>query len=129
MADEAPERCLCCGLQIRLRPSKRGAFWVSVLPHPLTNSAVICPGPPVGSHRPNRGPEDGHTFRVRVESRGSYAVAGVEGHADAGDFEQLLVVVEVRAWNLRDALSRAAHHPLSTWFPDEDEDGTHDERT
>lgn len=65
---------------------------------------------------PADGPEDGHTFRLRVSSRGSYGVDGEPGHTDAEDFhDEQPFVLEVRAWNLRDACARAAATPFAGW--------------
>lgn len=63
-------------------------------------------------------PEAGHTFRLTATSRGSYGVVGVEGHTDAEWMPEDLVTpfrIEVRAWNQRDALCKAASLPLSAW--------------
>jgi hypothetical protein len=63
----------------------------------------------------------GHTFRITFSSRGSYTVTGDEHHTDAPHFDEPSRTVEVRAWNLREALAKAACLPLSDWF-DEDQD-------
>jgi hypothetical protein len=69
---------------------------------------------------PSRVPADGgHTFRLNVECRGSSAVVGDEHHHDESGFSMLPSSVEVRAWNLADALKRASGLPLSAWFPEE----------
>lgn len=65
------------------------------------------------------GPEAGHTFRISMSSRGSYSVVGEPGHRDAAEFDEPRTV-EVRAWNLREALLQAIDLPLSAWFPEED---------
>lgn len=60
-------------------------------------------------------PEDGHTFRIRASSRGSYAVVG-EPHHDAAEFHDVEpFTLEVRAWDLPAALRRAAATPLAAW--------------
>jgi len=67
-------------------------------------------------------PEAGHTFRLRATSRGSYAHLTEDGttspHTDAEwmpeDVEDGFRI-EVRAWNLRDALKKAASLPLRAW--------------
>jgi hypothetical protein len=67
-------------------------------------------------------PEAGHTFRLKATSRGSYAHLTEDGttspHTDAEwmpeDVEDGFRI-EVRAWNLRDALKKAASLPLSAW--------------
>jgi hypothetical protein len=68
--------------------------------------------------RERNDPEAGHTFRLTATSRGSYGIVGVEGHTDAewmpSDVEAPFRI-EVRAWNLRDALKKAASLPLSAW--------------
>lgn len=61
------------------------------------------------------GPEDGHTFRFSMTSRGSYGVVGQEGHTDAEWFTEEPWTLEVRAWNLTDALRKAAELPMSAW--------------
>lgn len=66
------------------------------------------------------GPEDGHTFRITIESRGSYGVVGVSGHTDAEEFAGGARTVEVRAWDLPAALRKAAALPLATWFAEDD---------
>jgi hypothetical protein len=58
-------------------------------------------------------PDDGHTFEISVAARGSYAVRG-EPHVDCEHFGDP-VTVQVRAWNLRDALLAAAATPLHAW--------------
>jgi hypothetical protein len=66
------------------------------------------------------GPEDGHTFRISVTSRGSYAV-WPEGdpepgpHSDAEEFMGPGFTLDVRAWNLQDAMAKAAQVPLGGW--------------
>jgi hypothetical protein len=61
------------------------------------------------------GPEDGHTFRIRVESRMSSSVQGEEGHTDADWFDEHGTGVEVRAWDLPAALRKAAALPFAVW--------------
>lgn len=112
----ASHACVVCGVEVRERALKSGPVWCSSGP----GAHTICEKSPDYHHHPDLGPESGHTFRVSVECRGSSSVVGVEGHTDAEDFEPLPRAVEVRAWNLTDALSRAANRPLSDWFPDED---------
>lgn len=58
----------------------------------------------------------GHTWRLTVESRASSAVVGDQHHHDAPEFTPLGRAVEVRAWNLRQALTAAAALPLQVWF-------------
>lgn len=58
------------------------------------------------------GPDDGHTFRILFDSRGSYSVVGDAHHTDSPDFDGTYHVVEVRAWSLRDALLKAADLPF-----------------
>lgn len=71
-----------------------------------------------GEDNPGGGPDDGHTFRLTHSSRGSYAIADVPGHTDS-DHWGPPSTVEVRAWNLRDALLAAARLRLDAW---QDED-------
>lgn len=63
------------------------------------------------------GAEAGHTWLIGVRLRPSTAVVG-EPHRDAEGFE-MLQIVEVRAWNLRDALRQAAELPLDRWFEED----------
>lgn len=67
-------------------------------------------------------PEDGHTFRITVVSRGSYAVEGVPGHKDAEWLEDDPFEIEVRAWDLKTALLKAVCRPLHEWLPEEKDD-------
>ena len=106
--------CLFCGVAIRERPLKRGSTWCRT-PGTADASRVLCEPSPNGLHRPDAGPEDGHTFRVSVTSRGSYGIAGEEGHTDADEFMGPAMTLDVRAWNLPEALRRAAARPLSQW--------------
>lgn len=108
----SPLSCLECHADIRERDLKSGPVWCStgLVAH------TICERSPDHHHHPDLGPDSGHTFRVSVESRGSYAVVGVEGHHDADDFMGPVMTVEVRAWNLPDALRRACNYPLPSWW-------------
>lgn len=58
------------------------------------------------------GPDDGHTFRILFDIRGSYSVVGDAHHTDSTNFDGIYHVVEVRAWNLRDALRKAVDLPF-----------------
>lgn len=60
-------------------------------------------------------PTEGHTFEISVRSRGSI------GRRGDADYWSEWRTVRVRSWNQRDALLRAAHAPLVTWYPEEDE--------
>lgn len=110
--------CLICFAEIREKALKGGPCWVRVS-SPGNTAHTICEQSPDCHHHPDLGPESGHTFRVSVESRGSYAVAGVEGHTDAEDFSGPVMTVEVRAWDLPEAVRRASNYPLSVWFAPE----------
>jgi hypothetical protein len=66
-------------------------------------------------------PEDGHTFEISYRSRGSYTVTGDPEHRDAPDFDGFVHRVEVRAWNLRDALRRAAELPFDVLMGEQSE--------
>jgi hypothetical protein len=57
-------------------------------------------------------PEDGHTFRIRYDSRASSKVTGDPEHTDASDFMGPVKEVQVRAWDLRTALRKAADLPF-----------------
>lgn len=69
-------------------------------------------------------PEDGHTFRITVESRGASSIMGPDdtephSYADDPDFTGRPLHVEVRAHNQRDALRRATEMELRDWrLPD-----------
>lgn len=70
------------------------------------------------------GHDCGHEFTITVSSRGhSSGIAGDvdSAHSDA-NYSDVMRPVVVRAHNLRDALLLAAAEPLSSWFPDDDED-------
>lgn len=119
-----PCPCVVCGEEIRERALKGGPCWVRV-PAPGSGGALtICEHSPDYHHHPDLGPESGHTFRVSVISRGSYAVAGIEGHTDAEEFMGPAMTLDVRAWNLPDALRRVSHRPLAAWFAADDNDGS-----
>lgn len=66
-------------------------------------------------------PADGHTWRIAVSERASTKVVSEDGHRDAERFTQLHNWVEVRAWDLSEALVRAAGLPLDSWFDEEDD--------
>lgn len=57
-------------------------------------------------------PEDGHTFRLRFDIRGSSKVVGDPCHTDAPDFVGPTHEIQVRAWSLRVALRKAADLPF-----------------
>lgn len=59
------------------------------------------------------GPNDGHTFEIQVRARGSYAEPG-RSHRDMADFGDS-AIVQIRAWNLHEALRKAARTPLIAW--------------
>lgn len=75
-------------------------------------------------YRPGHPPDEGHTFRISYESRGSYSVVGDEHHTDAPDFDGIVHTVEVRAWNLRDALKKAADLPFNVLIGEVDAGGS-----
>lgn len=60
------------------------------------------------------GPDDGHTFEFIMRLRGAYGVTGEPGHRDSLYWHEP-VALRVRAWNLRDALRKAAETPLHAW--------------
>jgi len=60
------------------------------------------------------GPEAGHRFHFTMTSQGSYSVVGVEGHTDSDMLSEPWTVT-VRAWNLPDALRKAADLSLDAW--------------
>jgi hypothetical protein len=78
---------------------------------------------------PVGGPEDGHTFEISYRSRGSYRVVGDEQHHDAPGYSGPTHRVEVRAWNLRDALRRAAELPFDELMGEQAEVPTAAEQT
>lgn len=71
------------------------------------------------AEKTEEGPADGHTFRIGVDVRGSFTITGEGRHRDAGEFDSLPQYVEVRAWNLSDALRKASEIPLGEWFGNE----------
>lgn len=117
---DSPDDVLCrfCGVTIVERPSKhRGTVWTRTGPD---GPMVICE-PALGFHEPYRDdPEHGHTFRLVVTSRGSYGIVGEEEHTDSEDFGPPFTV-DVRAWNLPDALRQAAVLFPRLWQLDDDE--------
>lgn len=64
-------------------------------------------------------PDDGHTFRISVTSRGAYTVLGDEHAHDAHGFDGEPMVVEVREHSLAAALHKAARVPFQIWMGDE----------
>lgn len=104
-------KCLECHAEVILRHLKSGPVWCSTGSGPHT----ICERSPDYRHHPDEGPESGHTFRVSVTARSSFGVVGGEGHADAEDFTGPPWTVDVRAWNLADALRRASVVPFAVW--------------
>lgn len=72
-------------------------------------------------------PKDGHTFRFTVQSRGSSRIwpegKGPGPYTDDPEFMGEPWTLEVRAWNLHDALRLAAEQPLNAWDMGE-EDGS-----
>jgi hypothetical protein len=66
------------------------------------------------------GPQDGHTFRIEMTSRGSSRTVGDPTYTD-NDWWSDPWHVEVRAWNLTDALRKAAELPLVLWRNDKDQ--------
>ena len=72
-----------------------------------------------GAKENPEGPNDGHRFRISVASAGSYRVIGKPDRHDC-DWWSDPSTVEVRAWNLRDALTKVAALPFSAWFPEDD---------
>lgn len=73
---------------------------------------------PAGEWRePEGGPDDGHSWRIEVTSRGSYGVTGNPEHHDADYFDGPLRT-SVRAWSLSAALKAVAKLPLFEWIVD-----------
>lgn len=62
---------------------------------------------------PEEGPEAGHQFHITIQSQGSTAV--VKGTHSDSDWVSDPIVATVRAWNLTDALRKAASLPLVAW--------------
>lgn len=110
--------CRFCGTPLRERVNSKGNIvWTRTGQH---GPMVICEHSPNHWHDPHRDdPEHGHTFRIEVRSRGSYGVVGVEGHTDSGDFGPPFTV-DVRAWNLPDALRTAAALFPAMWHLDDE---------
>jgi hypothetical protein len=65
-------------------------------------------------------PEDGHTFRITVVSRGSSGIMG-EGdekphdYQDSPEFGDMVLTADVRAWSQAEALRRASEMELRDW--------------
>jgi hypothetical protein len=65
-------------------------------------------------------PEDGHTFRITVVSRGSGGIMR-EGdekphdYQDSAEFGDLVLTADVRAWSQAEALRRASEMELRDW--------------
>lgn len=62
-------------------------------------------------------PDDGHTFRLVFDIRPSSAVVG-EPYSDGPAFMGPAHVIEVRAWNLHDALVKASGLPFAVMMGD-----------
>ena len=65
------------------------------------------------------GPKGGHTFRFRFDIRGSSRVVGDLEYTDAPDFMGPVHEVQIRAWNLREALRKAADLPFAALMGNE----------
>lgn len=66
--------------------------------------------------------DEGHRFRISVALAGSSKVVGEEHHHDTEfDPDAEPMCIEVRAWNLSEALDKARRVPLDAWFPENDE--------
>lgn len=63
-------------------------------------------------------PDEGHTFRIVVQSRMSSTVVGDEHHTDSDHFGPGMLL-DVRAWDLPSALRKAADFPLDAWDVDD----------
>lgn len=61
----------------------------------------------------SEGPDDGHTFRISYQIRGSSMVVGDEHHTDAPAFSGIVTTVEVRAWDLKAALRKVLDMPFA----------------
>lgn len=109
--------CRFCGKAIRERVNSKGkTVWTRTGP---TGPMVICEHSPTHWHDPYRDdPEHGHTFRIEITSRGSYGVVGEEGHTDAEEFMGGPMTIDMRAWNLPDALRQAAAVFPAIWHLD-----------
>lgn len=85
------------------------AEWKLPLSHPVT----LLTG------REGR-PEDGHTFRITVISRGASGImepGEKEPHdyQDSAEFGDMVLTADVRAWSQSDALKRASEMELRDW--------------
>lgn len=67
------------------------------------------------------GPAAGHTWEISVRCRGAYGISGEPGRHDSEYWDEP-ITVRIRAHNLRDALRWASRHPLTAWFPDEEDE-------
>ena len=59
-------------------------------------------------------PDEGHTFRITVTSRGASKVVGEEHNTDANWWSDPWTI-EVREFSLAAALRKAARVPFATW--------------
>jgi hypothetical protein len=64
------------------------------------------------------GPEVGHTFRFTTVIRSSGRISGEKEYRDSLEFDGVPVSFEVRAWNLHDALTKAADLPFDVLMAD-----------
>lgn len=60
-------------------------------------------------------PDQGHTFEITVQSRGSHKVVGDEHHTDSKEFYGDPWTIRARGWSLSEALKRAAEIPFHIW--------------
>ena len=82
----------------------------------LSTSALDEPEERIHAQDEEEGPADGHTFRVVFDIKPSYRIQDDDEYRDAEDFDQPQMSIDVRAWNLRDALLKAAELPLKDWL-------------
>ncbi len=118
LADLAPDRVPAP------RPGSPAQIWGA-----LRDAVALggsSPDPATRWKEPEEGPNDGHTWRIKVTSRSSSSVVGDPEHHDAGRFDGPMRA-SVRAWSLKDAFQAAAELPLFVWIPMEDEEDEEDE--
>lgn len=97
------ERCRCGWSDLGRSHARHVADAILAEGFHLTPTAVL----------EDAGPEAGHTFEVSVRSRGSGGV--LDGPKSDANWWGDPSVVRVRAWNLPDAVARAATIPYHKW--------------
>lgn len=84
-------------------------------PSPRRSTHRHRPGGPITDHAP----DDGHTFRITFDVRGSSKVVGDPHFTDAPAYSGLPHTIEVRAWSLLAALRKALDTPFAELMGEE----------